>query len=111
MRTVARVFFSLCLLVGFGLGSYGVLREIFADVASPADVLVVSDDRFDPSRLTAPRWWEDSLVGVGASLELLPTDRQRSADGRRTNAACAVAGVLLFGIYTLREAFRTADRP
>jgi len=110
MRTVARVFFALCLLCGFGLGSYGVLRESFADIANPADVGVIGEARFDVNQLASLKWWENSLVGTGVALELLPTDRDHSAEDRRWNAACAIGGVLLLGIYILREAFRAADR-
>ena len=101
---LVRILFACCLLGGFVLGSYGVVRESFADLASQSDVMVLGEGKLDAARLGGLRRWVDYSVRFGIVARLLPAAGQLTVEDHRHNAAAAIAGVVLIGIYTLREA-------
>jgi len=85
-------------LIGVLLGSYGLLRESFADLAHERPY---GEGRFGEGTFGGgPSRPVRCLVEVGIRLRLLPRDRQLSLTDRKRNAAFAIA-VLIVLIFSM----------
>jgi hypothetical protein len=96
VRTVLLVLWLISAVPGFGLASYGVLRESFANLAQSRGY---GEGRFGEGTYGGgPTTLEDRLIRLGVACRLLPPDRQLTVTDRKQNAAWAVTGVLLVGL-------------
>ena len=112
LRRLGRLVLALCLVGGFVLTSYGVLRESFADLATTGDVGFGGEGfgagRFGGGGLTRVA---EAAVRVGVALRLLPARRQLGIADRHHNAGAAIPGVLLLLVPTLVQAWETYRGP
>lgn len=94
---------------GFALGSYGVLRESFADLSA---LRSHGEGRYGEGPYGGrPSVPQDRLVRIGVALRLLPGDRALTVTDRSRNAAAAIAGVLLIGLSIVLDLMMKAVSP
>lgn len=111
LRRAGRILIATCLVGGFCLTSYGVVRESFADLAVPSGPGYgqggFGAGGFGGGRLDV---WEERAVHLGTALGLLPATRALDVYDRRRNAASAVVGLLLLAVVTVADAFEKLRR-
>lgn len=93
-----KLVWAICLVLGFGFASYGVLRESFAAFG---DVARWDYSRYDEAVYASQL--DAVLVRAGVALRLLPADGPLTPADRHRNAACAILGVLLLGVVTVLD--------
>jgi hypothetical protein len=96
---IAGLLATLLQLAGLLCGSYGVLRESFTNLAQPRGF---GEGRFGEGTFGGtPTRLEQALITLGTITRLLPTDNTLTVTDRKSNAAWAIAGVLLALIGTI----------
>lgn len=86
-------------LSGLICASYGVLRESFADLAQARGY---GEGRYGEGAYGGgPTGVQEVLIMFGTKTGLLPADRTLTVTDRKTNAAWAIAGVLLAVLGTM----------
>jgi hypothetical protein len=107
LRAFGRVVIAGCLVGGFWLGSYGVLRESFAEFATPSGTGLghggLGHGGLGGGGLSA---LEQRAVAIGTSLGLLPAHGRLDGNDRRRNAAAAIVGFALLAVPTAREVWK-----
>lgn len=84
-------------IIGFALAAYGVIRQAFADLAQPRPF---GEGRYGEGTYGgAPSRGVRVIVGIGARVHLLPRDHVLTLTDRQRNAACAIAGTVLYVVF------------
>ena len=92
--------------LGFWFTSYGLLRESFSDIAKTSGF---GEGRFGEGTFGGGLTpFNETLVNIGVSLNLLPSDREITITDFKQNAAYAIFGFLLLVFAFVLELFERA---